>query len=123
MLSRRHFNRLAAGAGLASIAGGLPIGCEAKRPVPTTTAPAAGAKPSRQSVTIGMIAKSQSNPVFQAARKGAESRAAELSAGGPTSIKIDWRTPNDEDAQQQAEFIEQLVASGADAITIACSDA
>jgi ribose transport system substrate-binding protein len=38
-------------------------------------------------------------------------------------VKIDWRTPNDEDAQRQAEFIEQLVAAGVDAITIACSDA
>jgi ribose transport system substrate-binding protein len=70
-----------------------------------------------------MIAKSQSNPVFQAARKGAEIRAAELSEQLKSPVTIDWRTPNDEDAQKQAEFIEQLVAGGADAITIACSDA
>ena len=70
-----------------------------------------------------MIAKSQSNPVFLAARKGAEARAAELHGKLGVPIKIDWRTPNDEDAQKQAEFIEQLVAGGVDAITIACSDA
>ena len=74
-------------------------------------------------ITIGMIAKSQSNPVFLAARKGAEARAAELSKELNLDIKIDWRTPNDEDAQQQAQFIEQLVGTGVDAITIACSDA
>jgi ribose transport system substrate-binding protein len=38
-------------------------------------------------------------------------------------VSIAWRTPNDEDAQKQAEFVEQLVSAGADAITIACSDA
>lgn len=70
-----------------------------------------------------MIAKSQSNPVFLAARKGAEARAAELTGKLGMEVSIAWRTPNDEDAQKQAEFIEQLVASGADAITIACSDA
>jgi ribose transport system substrate-binding protein len=70
-----------------------------------------------------MIAKSQSNPVFLAARKGAEARAAELTKTSGAPIKIEWRTPNDEDPQKQAEFIEQIVGGGADAITIACSDA
>lgn len=74
-------------------------------------------------LVLGMIAKSQSNPVFLAARKGAEARAAELSKELGRTITIDWRTPNDEDAQKQAEFIEQLAGSGANAIVIACSDA
>jgi ribose transport system substrate-binding protein len=39
------------------------------------------------------------------------------------TIKIDWRTPNEEDAQKQAETIEQLLLSGADGIIISCSDA
>src|SRR5690606_35394387 len=38
-------------------------------------------------------------------------------------VIVEWRTPNDEDAQRQAEYIEQLVSLGVDAITIACSDA
>ncbi len=70
-----------------------------------------------------MIAKSQSNPVFLAAHKGAESRAAELTESLGVPVTINWRTPNDEDPQKQAEFIEQLVGAGVDGITIACSDA
>jgi ribose transport system substrate-binding protein len=38
-------------------------------------------------------------------------------------IKIDWRTPNDEDAQKQADAVEQLVLAGADGIAISCTDA
>ena len=39
------------------------------------------------------------------------------------TIKIDWRTPNEEDAQKQAEFIEQLALNAVDGIIISCSDA
>jgi ribose transport system substrate-binding protein len=74
-------------------------------------------------ITIGVIAKSQSNPVFQAARVGAEDAARELSAKYHVAIRIDWRTPNDEDAQKQAQAIEQLVLAGADGIAVSCSDA
>jgi len=74
-------------------------------------------------ITIGVIAKSQSNPVFQAARVGAEDAARELSAKYHLSVRIDWRTPNDEDAQKQAQAIEQLVLTGADGIAVSCSDA
>src|SRR3954468_2278248 len=77
----------------------------------------------KNSYTIGLIAKSQSNPVFQAARVGAEQAAKELGAKNGISIKIDWRTPNDEDAQKQAEALEQLVLAGADGIAVSCSDA
>ena len=38
-------------------------------------------------------------------------------------IKIDWRTPNEEDPQKQAEAIEQLVNAGASGIVVSCSDA
>jgi ribose transport system substrate-binding protein len=80
----------------------------------------AGAK---SNYTIGLVAKSQSNPVFQAARVGAMDAARDLSAKYKIKIKIDWRTPNDEDAQKQAEAIEQLVLAGADGIAVSCSDA
>ncbi|MSR58388.1 MAG: sugar ABC transporter substrate-binding protein [Planctomycetaceae bacterium] len=121
MLTRREFNQRLAGAGLFGATGSLFTGCEQRQEIPAgrSSSPAG----SRTKLTIGMIAKSQSNPVFLAARKGAQSRAAELSQETPTQVAIDWQTPNDEDAQKQAEFIEQLVAGGVDAITIACSDA
>jgi ribose transport system substrate-binding protein len=54
--------------------------------------------------------------------KGAQARAKELAKDG-YDIKIEWRTPNEEDAQKQADNIEQLVNSGVDAISISCSDA
>jgi ribose transport system substrate-binding protein len=76
-----------------------------------------------KSYTFGLVAKSQSNPVFQAARTGAEQAAKDLGAKYKINIKIDWRTPNDEDAQKQAEAIEQLVLAGANGIAVSCSDA
>ncbi len=77
----------------------------------------------KKSYTLGLVAKSQGNPVFQAARVGAEQAAKDLGAKHGISIKIDWRTPNEEDAQKQAEAIEQLVLAGADGIAVSCSDA
>lgn len=76
-----------------------------------------------RTIIIGLVAKSQGNPVFQAARVGAEDAAKELSAKRNLDIRIDWRTPNEEDAQKQAEAIEQLVLAGAEGIAVACSDA
>jgi ribose transport system substrate-binding protein len=70
----------------------------------------------QKSYTIGLVAKSQGNPVFQAARVGAEQAAADLGQKHGIKIKIDWRTPNEEDAQRQAEAIEQLVLAGASGI-------
>jgi len=49
--------------------------------------------------------------------------ARELGAKYNLSIKIDWRTPNEEDSQKQAEAIEQLVLAGAEGIAVSCSDA
>jgi len=76
-----------------------------------------------EAYVFGLVAKSQSNPVFQAARVGANDAAKVLSAKHGISVTIDWRTPNDEDAQKQAEAIEQLVLSGARGIAVSCSDA
>lgn len=84
---------------------------------------AAEASAQKKSYTIGLVAKSQGNPVFQAARVGATDAARELGARHGVDIRIDWRTPNEEDAQKQAEAIEQLVLSGADGIAVSCSDA
>jgi ribose transport system substrate-binding protein len=77
----------------------------------------------KKTYTFGLVAKAQSNPVFQAARVGAEDAAKELGAKYGVTIKIDWRTPNDEDAQKQADAVEQLVLAGADGIAISSTDA
>lgn len=80
-------------------------------------------KPSKKSYSLGLIAKSQSNPVFIAARTGAMDAAKELGDKLGVKIEIQWRTPVSEDAQKQAEAIEQLVASGADGIALSATDA
>ncbi len=87
------------------------------------TAGAALAPAATRTITIGLVAKSQGNPVFQAARVGAEDAAKDLSAKLGLNIRIDWRTPNEEDAQKQAEAIEQLVLAGAEGLAVSCSDA
>ncbi len=74
-------------------------------------------------ITIGMVAKSQSNPVFQAAYQGAKDAAKELGPKYGVEVTIDWQTPAGEDAQKQAQAIEQLTSSGAAAIAVSCSDA
>jgi len=74
-------------------------------------------------IVIGLVAKSQSNPVFQAAYAGAKDAAKELGPQYGAIVTIDWQTPPDEDAQKQAEAIEQLARGGAAGIALACSDA
>jgi ribose transport system substrate-binding protein len=86
-------------------------------------APAVRAADVPRAITLGLVAKSQGNPVFQVARVGAEDAARDLSKKYNLNIKIDWRTPNEEDAQKQAEAIEQLVLAGASGIAVSCSDA
>ena len=81
------------------------------------------AQAQKKSYTIGLVAKSQGNPVFQAARVGANDAARDLGKKYGMEIRIDWRTPNEEDAQKQAEAIEQLVLAGADGVAVSCSDA
>src|SRR5947207_7780969 len=76
-----------------------------------------------KSYTLGMIAKSQGNPFFEAARVGANDAARDLGVKHSIKIKIDWRTPNEEDAQKQADMLEQLLLGGVDGIIISCSDA
>jgi ribose transport system substrate-binding protein len=73
--------------------------------------------------TFGIVAKSNNNPVFQAAKTGAEDEAKKLSQEKGVNIKIDWRTPNEEDPQKQADAVEQLVNAGASGISVSASDA
>jgi ribose transport system substrate-binding protein len=94
-------------------------GCN--RPAEKGAAPPPLPAAKKKEYVFAMIAKSQGNPVFQAARVGAEDAARDLGAKWGASIKMLWRTPNEEDAQKQAESIEQLVAQGVDGISISCS--
>jgi len=73
--------------------------------------------------TIGVIAKSSSNPVFMAARTGAVAAGERLSAELGVNVDVQWKTPPQEDAQVQAQYVEQLVASGIDGIAISVTDA
>ena len=72
---------------------------------------------------IAMIAKSSNNPVFLAARTGAEAAAKDLSGKHGIRVEVVWLTPPQEDGQVQAQRIQQAVNDGADAILMACSDA
>lgn len=74
-------------------------------------------------VRIALIAKSSTNPVFLAARTGADAAAKDLSAQHGIRIEVVWLTPPQEDGQVQAQRIQQAVNDGMDAILIACSDA
>src|SRR5881394_3230452 len=65
--------------------------------------------PGLNKLPLGLIAKSQSNPVFQAARVGALDAAKEWTEKLGIPVTVDWRTPTDENAQKQAEFLDQLV--------------
>ena len=89
----------------------------------TAVALALAGRAAERTLVLGLVAKSQGNPVFQAPRVGAEDAAKELGAKHKINIQIDWRTPNEEDAQKQAEAIEQLVLAGAEGISVSCSDA
>ncbi|MBV8813130.1 MAG: substrate-binding domain-containing protein [Verrucomicrobia bacterium] len=72
---------------------------------------------------FGIVAKSNNNPVFQAAKTGAEDQAKKISQESGATVKVDWRTPNEEDPQKQVQAIEQLVNEGASGIAVSCSDA
>jgi len=88
-----------------------------------TQTAAAAPKGNGNTFTIAMIAQSSTNPVFLAARTGAEAAAKELSAKTGKDIRVNWLTPPQEDGQVQAQRVQQAVNDGADAILISCSDA
>jgi len=89
----------------------------------SATQPAQAGSGRGRKVVIGMVAKSQSNDVFQAAHRGADDAAKELGAKYGVEVEVNWQTPDREDAAQQAQAIEQLARGGAQAITVSCSDA
>jgi ribose transport system substrate-binding protein len=74
-------------------------------------------------IVIGMVAKSQSNAVFQAAYAGALAAAQELGPKYNAEVTIDWQTPPEEDAQKQAQAIEALTGAGVQGIAVSCTEA
>ena len=84
---------------------------------------AASCVAAEKTYTFGIIVKSNNNPVFQAAKTGAEDEARALSEKQGVTIKIDWRTPTEEDPQKQLEAIEELVNAGLSGIAVCASDA
>lgn len=85
--------------------------------------PGDGGGASRQRVLIGLVGKSQSNPVFQAAHTGAKAAARQLGEARGLDIVIDWQTPSDEDPAAQAAAVEQLARSGAVGIAVSVGEA
>ena len=83
----------------------------------------AAGTPAQRTVLIGILGKSQTNDVFQAAHAGARDAAAELGAKYGVKVEIEIRTPNDEDATKQAEAVDALVRRGAQGISVSCSEA
>jgi ribose transport system substrate-binding protein len=90
------------------------VGASVTAPVPARAQP--------RTLRIAMIAKSEANFVFLAARRGAEDRAAALSREHGATIQVSWLTPAREDVAQQAERLAQAVRERADAILMAASD-
>jgi ribose transport system substrate-binding protein len=98
---------------VAALSAGLLAGC-GKDPS-SSTAPIRN-----KEYVFALIAKNQGNPVFQAARIGAEDAARDLSKKLGVPIKVLWQTPNEDDAQKQVEFLEQMMVQGVDGISISC---
>jgi ribose transport system substrate-binding protein len=110
-------NRLPAALAIAVLA------CGGARESASTGESAAAPRADSGGLVIAMIAKSSTNPVFLAARTGAEAAAKELSQSTGIRIEVRWLTPPQEDGQVQAQRIQQAVNDGADAILLSASDA
>jgi ribose transport system substrate-binding protein len=93
-----------------------------KSPGADTSKAAANAAPGGKMV-IAVIGKSSDNPVFLAARTGAEEMAKKLSDSTHVPVEIAWLTPAKEDAEVQAQRVRQAVNEGAAAILLSASDA
>jgi len=81
---------------------------------PTDGAPDAQAR-QRETLRIGVIAKSQNNLVFQAAHRGALHAGATLGPDYGVEVEIVWRTPRVENADEQADLFRG-VTTGEDAV-------
>ncbi|RMH24340.1 MAG: sugar ABC transporter substrate-binding protein [Planctomycetota bacterium] len=113
-------------AGVVLLAAGLALnGCGKSNNQPAANGGSGKAPTAAENVyTIGVIAKSNANPVFQAARTGAEAAGRRLTEElDGVTVNVQWKTPPQEDAQLQAQYVEQLIAAGVDGIAISVTDA
>lgn len=78
---------------------------------------------SKSEYVFALVAKNQGNPVFESARIGAEDAAKEIGRELGVKIKVLWQTPNEEDAQKQVQYVDQLALQGVDGISISCTEA
>jgi ribose transport system substrate-binding protein len=77
----------------------------------------------RNTIVITMIAKSSVNPVFLSAKIGAMKTAEAINQKySKLKVIIDWQTPENESASEQAEIIYNAVKKGTKAIIVSCSD-
>lgn len=77
----------------------------------------------KETIVITMIAKSSANPVFVSAKTGAIKTAEALNEKySKLNVVIDWQTPENESASEQAEIIRSVVQNGTKAIIVSCSD-
>jgi ribose transport system substrate-binding protein len=113
----RHLGRILA---TAVLVGFTSFGCSKSDSSSSTAGTNASGK---KKIVIGLVAKSQTNDVFQAAYAGAKDAAKELGDKYNADITIDWRTPTDEDAAKQAEAIEALGRANVQGIAVSCSNA
>lgn len=104
-----------------ALAATLLVGCNSSSTPDAGKPTASGDKKAEYKITV--IGKSNNNPVFPSARVGAEAAAKELGEKYGTKITIDWRTPDSESGEMQAQRISEAANEGADAILISCSDA
>lgn len=106
-------------AGCLAVGAAVAVSACAADAAPRAAADSAGSSP----FVIAMIAKSSTNPVFQAALVGAQQAAKEQSQQLGREIRIAWLTPPEIDGQAQAQRITQAVNEGANALLVACADA
>lgn len=94
-------------------------GCQGVSAVPRAENEAPGA---RRTLTIAWIPKALDNPVFEVGRKGAQQKAAELTAAGPVAVEVLYVGSVASDAAEQVRVIDDVIARGVDAIAISCND-
>jgi ribose transport system substrate-binding protein len=98
-------------------------GCDQNKNSTAATDSGTHAQPSQSEYSFALVAKSQDNPVFEAARVGAEDAADAIGKKLGVKINILWRTPNEEDAQVQVQYLDQLTLQGVNGISVSCTEA
>ncbi len=104
-------SRLRSLIGAMALAAMLLPACQSKTP---TTTP--------DEITIAWIPKALNNPVFEIGRDGAFLKAQELTAAGPIDVEINYIGSVASDMAEQARVVEDVIATGVDAIGISCND-